>query len=530
MSITFEALSSAASASGATSYGGDARFFAGGGAAQGSTIYGGSAGVGTVGGSAFMGGETLYDGWAFPNGFARGAHIYDGRMPLSISLQIPGAVDGSYVYEGRAETGGHFRVNPGAEDVASGYLYGGFARSFRAGGFMEGATGYVASFDRPRRVADTAIFTVFTRAFGLAGVTRDVVYEVLRVGLTQGFLESFTVDEQLFFGDTARTRADSSLYAQDDFRLGGRLNALLLLLIDDGLILGSTASARYSAIARAREALLLSGVAVSEADANDALTLAILLGARMDALFREQLAESVVLGDVFEEQYRAVSELVEGVRVTDTTALSAVAVFLAEDRVAIGGSALSSAEFVSRLRDAARLTVRFTVENDEFVAWTINTESKHLTSYSHFPANSLAVFGGRALAALDNGIYALDGDDDAGQPIPAKIRFAMTNLGAGQMKRLDAAYLGFSASGSLLLKVVHTTDAGGKVAHVYRMVPRQQNVVGEGRIKLGLGVQSMYWGFELHNVDGANFALDSIDVRELAMARRVSGSGRRGAP
>lgn len=526
MSITFEALGSGGAIDGATLYGGSAGPVFTGSSIFGLTFYSGFAGV--DGGIAI--GETIYGGSMLPNGFMAGSHIYDGRMPLAVSIQVPGSADGGYIYDGDGKTGGYFRLNPGAQDIASGYRYGGTARSFTAGGFMEGATGYVATFDRPRQLADTAIFTVFTRAYAVAGVSRDVVYEALHIGLTQRLLEGLRLDENFFFGSLVPTSVESEYYVQDDFRVGGRLSALLLLLLNDGLVLGSSVNADYRAIARARDALLLGGVVNSEAEADEAITLAILLGARTDALFRERLAEIVALGTTFADQYAAVSAFVEGVRLNDTATPSAVALFFAEERVAFGASAATAAEFTAQLRESVRAAVRLNLESGEFVAWTINSESKHLSSYTQFPVNGLAQFAGRALASLDDGIYDLDGPDDAGQPIPAKLRFAMTDLGAARMKRLDAAYLGFSASGQLLLKVVHTTEAGGKVAYAYRMVPRQQNVTSEGRVKFGQGVQSMYWGFELHNVNGSDFELESVEVRELVLDRRVRGSGRRGAP
>lgn len=41
-------------------------------------------------------------------------------------------------------------------------------------------------------------------------------------------------------------------------------------------------------------------------------------------------------------------------------------------------------------------------------------------------------------------------------------------------------------------------------------------------MKLGRGAKSRYWQFEIANVDGADFELDTLAADEMATARRVS--------
>ena len=524
MSITFEALGSAAVAEGATIYGGSAGPAVTGGQLLGFTAYGGSGGIN----GAFLGGGYTYEGSAFPNGFMTGAHTTDGRMPRGVSIQVPGIADGSYWYEGSASSGGYFRVNPGADSSTNGYAYGGFARSFKAGGFMEGSTGYIPSFDRPRAMADTGVFSIFTGAYGFAGVGKQLVYETLQIGLAQAFYEGLVLDEYFMLGSPAEGTTDASSAVVDQFRLGDRISAVLLLLLSDGLSFGDSSAADYRAIANVREVLLLGGAVATEADADEAITLAILLGARTDALFRQQLLDTVNLGGTFASALEAVSAFVAGVRFNDAATPSAQATFLLSDELRLGSSLATAAEFAALLRESIRISLRLNIGADEFVAWTINSESKHLSSYTSFPVNGLAQFAGTTLASLDDGIYDLSGDTDDGAPIAAKLRFALTNLGTGRMKRLDAAYLGYTASGSLLFKTVHTTDAGGKVAYAYRLVPRQPGVAAEGRVQFARGLESLYWGFELHNINGSDFDLEALEVREMVMNRSVSGSGRRG--
>jgi hypothetical protein len=150
------------------------------------------------------------------------------------------------------------------------------------------------------------------------------------------------------------------------------------------------------------------------------------------------------------------------------------------------------------------------------LGWVLNTESSGVTQYDQYPFNSLTRFGNRYLGAGAMGICELSGDTDNGQLIAAKLKTGVTDFDSPMRKRVDRAYLGITAEGDILLKV--TTDKG--VEDGYQCTPRVGDIHTE-RVKLGKGVKSRYWQFELSNSEGANFELESLEWVPIILSRRL---------
>ncbi|MGL6290369.1 MAG: hypothetical protein ACRC2H_06755, partial [Silanimonas sp.] len=281
----------------------------------------------------------------------------------------------------------------------------------------------------------------------------------------------------------------------------------------------------YIAIANLRDAMLVAGAVDTAAEAEEIIAAAIVLGAAADAVFRETIGEGLRVGDSLGAQIEAVQAIIEGLRLAAAVPNTAVAVVAVREAFELGAAADTSAEAVNAIREALRFGLRLTLDSGEYIAWTINTESRAVTRYDNFPVTSVAVHGGRVLGATPTGIYALEGDDDDGEDIAARLRFALTQMGSGQLKRMEAAYLGFTATGDLVLKLITTTDKLAREARLFRLTPRRTGVDHEARVKFGRGTRSVYYGFELVNVDGADFDLDVVKVLPLVLDRRITGSG-----
>jgi hypothetical protein len=72
----------------------------------------------------------------------------------------------------------------------------------------------------------------------------------------------------------------------------------------------------------------------------------------------------------------------------------------------------------------------------------------------------------------------------------------------------------------LALKTI-ATDGGAKVERWYELREKPADEVRESRIKLGKGVKSRYWQFELVNVDGGEFEVDQLHLMPVMLSRRV---------
>lgn len=152
---------------------------------------------------------------------------------------------------------------------------------------------------------------------------------------------------------------------------------------------------------------------------------------------------------------------------------------------------------------------------DDSYTFVINTMSKGITTYQNFNFNSL--YGD--MAASDDGIYQLVGDDDDGNIIESSFKTALMDFGSSLHKQVPYAYIGFSSSGELVLKAISNQD-GVKKERWYQCKP-SRDADAVSRVQLGRGVKAKYWQFELANVDGADFDIESIELMPLSLKRRI---------
>lgn len=372
--------------------------------------------------------------------------------------------------------------------------------------------------------AANAFVIAQSRVSATLGVESDWLSEAVR------FDESTRIDVSTLLVQRFRARSglasssEASASLDDTAVLSEAVQLTYRLLVAEGFLAGSTVTELRSAVERAQDGLVLTGVVESEAEAFSLLALAVLLGARTDALIRETLFDEARLGETLVQQIEQVASALSRLRASDTVVPTATIAVMVNDAFKVSDSCTSAAEAVAAITEALRFGIRLSIDSGDFTAWVLNTESKHLSSYTDFPINSFAEIGGRLYGACDDGIYLLDGDDDAGQPIAARARFALTTLGTGVQKRVPSAYLGYTATNDLLLQVIHTDEAGGKRAYTYRMKPSPSTAPVNGRVTFGRGVKSAYYGFQLTNVDGGMFDIDKMVVYPLALDRRINRS------
>ena len=150
----------------------------------------------------------------------------------------------------------------------------------------------------------------------------------------------------------------------------------------------------------------------------------------------------------------------------------------------------------------------------------VNAETKAPWQYSNFPFNSFANHAGRYLALTDGALYALTGDTHDGTAIEAIGKTGLINFGTAMKKALPRAYFGYTSSGELLFKTI-TTDTGKKITRWYQLKERTAESVTDARVKMARGVKSVYWQFEITNIEGADFEVDTIKLLPVILNRRV---------
>lgn len=185
---------------------------------------------------------------------------------------------------------------------------------------------------------------------------------------------------------------------------------------------------------------------------------------------------------------------------------------------AVGVAAAMTARGVFQaFMDAALAIVTTLDDNLEYIGWVANMDTGAHSTYTGFDFDSFINYQDQTWGARGDGIYLLEGADDAGTTIPgATIRLPLSNLGAINKKRVPVAYLAVLANGRLALKVI---DDGRE--YIYESEVRNGGM-DMARVKLGRGLDLTYWQFELSNMTATDFELEAISTVEVNLQRIVN--------
>lgn len=316
----------------------------------------------------------------------------------------------------------------------------------------------------------------------------------------------------------------------DDLRLAAALTIVHRALLQDAVAVDGVLTPSVLALVQVRDALVLTGAAPTSLEAValivDALVFADVLAWRE----RVTVADALAMGDAITAAYQAYAALVDELLLTATLTSSATLVALLRDDLAVDATGAYSFHASAVLRDAVDFGLRFAIGGEEYIAWSMNLRTRALSKFTNYPFNSFMRIGSAWYGAADTGLYRLGGDDDDGDAINARLRLGLSDLGSRRMKRLPEVFIGAAASGDLLLKVIVPAEAdGAREAHVYRCHMRGADSTRTARVKPGRGLRSVYWDFEVENVDGAAFDIESIEFVPLQLDSKIRGNAG-GAP
>lgn len=365
--------------------------------------------------------------------------------------------------------------------------------------------------DPPPVWQDTVVFV--GELIDLAGRVSD---DALHLGLAH--------DAAALAAARANHRLRAAAAAREALRVGDELATVFQILVEEGVRLQGQALADHTAAARAVERLVLTGLARSYSEAAALVTDGLVFEALVDMLASEQVVDEAVLGGMVAGLHSSVGRAVATALLDAQAAPAHTGVIVLADAVLASSAVRSEAELRAALREAVGFSARLHLDNDEYIAWVLNTESAGLSRYTNYPFNSFARVGERYYGLTSGGLFRLDGGDDVGEPINARIRTGMFDFGDRVLKGVPEAYVGYASDGTLLLRTIFAhPKTGEKTAADYRLVPRGAATTRENRFEGGRGVFSVDWSFELENVDGADFELESIEFRPVALSRRVRG-------
>lgn len=153
-----------------------------------------------------------------------------------------------------------------------------------------------------------------------------------------------------------------------------------------------------------------------------------------------------------------------------------------------------------------------------YQTWVLNMRKTALTEYTNFNFNSYAEFNGQFLGCGPTGVFVLDQSaSDNGTPIDAVARTGMADYDRSLLKRVPRLYVGYKTDGDMIFRSI-TSEGGTRSYPLYN-----NNVIGftQRRVPIGKGPKSSYWQYEVENVAGADFTLQSILAYPVMLKRRV---------
>ena len=182
----------------------------------------------------------------------------------------------------------------------------------------------------------------------------------------------------------------------------------------------------------------------------------------------------------------------------------------------------SLGEYFSDIEDSLGIVLEDETEGvDGLETWVMNTATGGISQYrwkrfTDFAQNNRSIYG------IDpDGVYLIgEDDDDDGQDINAYITLGKTSFGTFQKMRMFAAYVNLAASGDMRFKV-YADDQTYKYEIVLTASYTNTQALEMARAIIGKGLRATNWIFEIQNVDGADFEIESVKVLPVVLDRRV---------
>ena len=356
-------------------------------------------------------------------------------------------------------------------------------------------------------------------------VDREIqISDALVLGVTQRIDTSARIASALQLLVREHVEYEGGVQLADTLALADALNWVLQVALQDGLLLGDKVVPDSRTILRVASRLVLAGKVSGLAEALAVLADSLALHAVSSSSVLAELHDGLTLSSVLGSAQQAVARLLDEVLFSGSVTGGYSVVAVVRDTLTLSGGVATAAELLAVMQDSITFAATLRIDNGEYIAWAINAEGRGLSRYTNYPFNSFACIGGRYFGAAGDGIYSLDGDDDDGVPIHARLRLGLDAMGTRHLKRMPEAFIGYASNGTLLMRVITVDEESGeKVAAIYRLAPRGAGAIRENRFKFGRGLKAVDWDFEIENVAGADFDIASIEFHPLILSRRTRG-------
>jgi hypothetical protein len=147
-------------------------------------------------------------------------------------------------------------------------------------------------------------------------------------------------------------------------------------------------------------------------------------------------------------------------------------------------------------------------------AWVANVRTFAHSRYDGYAFDSLSLIDGVTLAT-GGGVYKSGTD-----VVYASIKLGKEDYKSAELKRMSDLYLSQATSEPLEVAVT-TNYRGAEREDVYQADNRVNESVSTNRVRVGKGLNSRYWQFEVRNPSGGEFELYNVRADVAVSPRRV---------
>jgi len=216
--------------------------------------------------------------------------------------------------------------------------------------------------------------------------------------------------------------------------------------------------------------------------------------------------------------YRARPTASDQVNISDALGHKLVLRVIAEEGVELTAAETLNLIYRPELVEGIEITAGYVSPDDSFTTWVVNTLNGAVTNYEDFTFNSFARMGQKYVGASSDGIYELNGDDDAGTDIIATVKSGLAQMvGQSRFTQFRGAYLGVRSDVEGKHKFFMKLETGDGVERTYGVNVKNMETT---KIHLGKGLRARYFSFELTST-GQDFDLDTVEFVPILASRRV---------
>lgn len=231
-------------------------------------------------------------------------------------------------------------------------------------------------------------------------------------------------------------------------------------------------------------------------------------------------ASTMAVTSMFESRYNAVLEHLSTLQASSTEELSASIQMALFSTAEMSSEATQQADMNLGFESILGAMSVFRIGEDVYEGWVLGAENLAYSEYQNYPFSDIATLKGKPYALADDGLYLLEGEQDAGTPIAAALRTGLFDFGSKALKDAKSVYLGYTSDGQLVVKTV-TTGRGKKREDWYRLKKSPGGDFDMNRATIQRGLRSTYWQFEICNVNGADFDIDDVTIVYNVLSRRI---------